>query len=363
MRLSDIVNQLSIALPSLVDDFTNQISVTSLTRSGTTVSAICSSNHSLSVGGKVVINGAQTPISVTSLNRVGIVARIILGSDHDITENAGYDVQLSGFNESEFNGTFPLSSVPNRRTLDITVADSGPTTGTGTPLLLNGSSALKSYNGIQNITAITSPTVFQYEVSDTTLFTPASGTITAKILPRISSAVDIERIEQAYTKQDSNKAWLFVTLGDAVADKNRNIDTDSTDNIQSGNFFNQRIIQAVQLFVFFPASGEIAATQARDRCEELLRPICNSILTYKFPSLVENSNNPLMLIGHGTQGYNSAYYVHRYDFEATLQLGISDIYQPADHVALRDISLSDTLSPGSGEDPITAEIDLDDEIL
>jgi hypothetical protein len=344
-----------------VDDFTDQFAVTSLTRSGTTVTATTSAPHGLSVGKQVNITGAKTPIAITSITRVGIVATLASSADHDVTENAGFDVQIEGATESEFNGTFTLLTEPNRRTLTFQVADSGPTSATGSPLLLSGSSPLQSYNGLREITAVPTTTTFEYEVTDSTLFTPASGTIVAKTSPRISAAVDFERLIDAYTKQKVDEAWLFVVMGDALADKNRNIDTDSTDNIQNGNYFNQRLIQTVQLFVFIPSSGEIAGRDARDRAEELLKPICNSILGVKFPSLVENSNNPLMLSGHGLQAYNTAFYAHQYAFEATLQLGPSDIFVPTDDVAFRDMDL--TIGLDVGTETFNTLIDLDDEPL
>ena len=114
-------------------------------------------------------------------------------------------------------------------------------------------------------------------------------------------------------------------------------------------------------YVFLPASGEIAGSDARDRCEELLNPICKSVLTAKFPSLVENDNNPLMLAGHGFEAYNSAYYVHSYTFEATLQMGDSDIYVPSDDVAFRDIGV--TMGLDTGTETFTTDINLDDEQL
>lgn len=361
MRARDIVNHLSVYLPAFADDFTDQFSVTSLTRSGTTVTVSTSTDHGLTAGKQVNITGAQTPIAIASITRTGIVAEMITSADHDITENAGFDVQISGAVEAEFNGTFTLLSVPNRRTIRFQVSDSGPTSATGSPLLLNGSNVFQSYNGLQNVTAVPTSTSFEHKVTDTTLYSPASGTIVAKTSPRISSAIDFERLLDAYTKQSQDKGWLFVVLGDAVADKNRHIDTDSTDNIQPGNYYNQRLIQNIQFYVFLPTSGQIAGADARDRCQELLKPIANSVMGFKFPTLVENSNNPLMLTGHGTQAYNSAFYVHQYAFEATVQLGPSDIFNPQDDVAFRDIDL--TIGLDTGTETFNTLIDLDDEPL
>lgn len=361
MRASDIVNQLGLYLPKLVGDFTDNVDVVSLERAGTTVTVTTATDHNQEVGKQVNIVGAQTPIVINSIDRNGIVATLVTDTPHDITENAGFDVQISGANEPEFNGTFPLLSVPNRNTIKFQVADSGPLAGSGSMLLLNGSNIFQNYNGLQDITAVPSATTFEYEVTDATLFSPASGTIQMRGEIRISAAVSFERIIAAYTKQAVNKAWLFVVIGDAVADKSRQIDTDATDNIQRGNFFNQRLIQNIQLFVAIPTTQQIAGRAARDRCEELLSPICQCILSAKFPSLVENNNNPLMITAHGFQAYNTAFYMHQYAFEATLQLGPSDIFEPTDDVAFRDISLTQAFNTGTGE--MQTLIDLDDELI
>ena len=361
MRAQDIVTHLAAILPSFVDDFTTQYAVTSLTRSATTVTVNTAAAHGLSVGEQANITGAQTPIAIVSIDRLGIVATLVTGADHDITENAGFDIQIYGASESEFNGTFELLTVPNRRTIKFKVSDSGPATATGSPLLLNGSSIFQSYNGLKNVTAVPTATSFEYEVTDAALFTPASGSIVAKSNPRISAAVEFERIIDSYTAQKINDAWLFVVLGDSLAGKNRNIDTDSTDNIQSGNFFNQRLIQNVQIYVILPTSAEIAGRSSRDRCEELLSPICQSVLGVKFASLVENTNNPLMITGHGMQAYSTAIYAHQYAFEATLQMGPSDIFAPTDHVAFRDIDV--TMGLDVGAETFNTTIDLDDKPL
>lgn len=360
MRAQDIVNQLAVYLPALVDDFTVQFAVTSLTRSGTTVTAVTSAPHGLVVGRQVNITGAKTPIPCT-LARSGIIGSATTTTDHDLTEQAGFEIELEGSIEAEFNGSFKLLSVRNRREFTFLMDDSGPIVATGAPLLMNGFNVFRDYNGLREIDTVPTATSFTYEITDATLFTPAGGTIVAKIDPRISASVDFERLMEEYTKQPSGEAWLFVVVGDAIASKNRGIDTDATDNIQAGNYFNQKLIQSIFLYVFLPTSEQIAGRAARDRCEELLSPICQSILGVKFPSLVENDNNPLMLTGHGIQAYNKAFYAHQYGFEVTLQLGPTDIFVPTDDVAFRDINL--TMGSDLGNETFDTLIDLDDNPL
>lgn len=352
------MSHLAAILPGQCDDFTTNLSVTSLTRSGTTVTATTATAHGLVVGNQANIQGAQTPIVISSLTRSSVIGTLATATDHDITENAGFNVQISGATEAEFNGTFALLKVTNRRTITFTMADSGATTATGTPLLLNGSNLYDSYNGLKAITAVPSTTTFRYEIGSSTAYTPASGTIQAKTLPRIAGCVEFDVALSAYTKQTSGNAWMFVVVGDGVANKSRKNNSDAVDNLHTAHNFNQRLIQSVQLLVFLPTSSEIAGVAAKDRCEELLQPITKSILRMKFPTLISGDNNPLMIVNHGMQAYNSAFYVHQYSFEATLQLTEDDIYIPSDDVAFRDMNI--TTASDFGTETFTTDIDLDD---
>ncbi len=362
MRTMDFIQQLAARLPALVDDFTTSFSISSLTRSGTTVTATTTAAHGLAVGKSVNIVGAQTPITISTIDRVGIVATLVTAADHDMTEGAFTTVEISGATEAEFNGTFTLLKVTNRRTVTFLVDDSGPTSATGSPLLLNGSSPLQSYNGLKNVTAVPSTTTFEYEITDSTLFTPAAGTITAKTKPRISGAATDERALEAYTRQQADDAWLYVVMNDAVANKSRTLEIDGTDNIQRTNHFKQFIAQTVSLFVFIPTSGQISGRKAVDRAQELFRPISQSILFAKFDSLLANGKyNSLMFNEHGIHGYNTAFYIHRYTYEMTLLMGVDDTVGADEDVAFRDISMSQGHNVGTGE--ITSEIDLDDEPL
>lgn len=362
MRASDIINKLAVRLPQLVDDFTDSFTVTSLTRSGTTVTVTTSATHGLAVGNAVNVVGAQTPIAITSIDRVGIVATMVTTTDHDMTEGAFTEVEIIDATEAEFNGTFQILKVPNRRTITFMIADSGPISATGSPLLLNGSSTFQSYNGLKSVTGIPTTTTFTYEVTDSTLFTPAEGTIKAKTAPRISGAILPERIIASYTQQGPSKAWLFVVINDSLASKSRTLDIDGTDNIQQSQHFKQFVTQTVSLYVVIPAANEIAGRIARDRAEELFRPISQSILLAKFDSLLASGEyNSLQFNEHGVEAYSTAYYMHRYTYEMTLLMGIEDTAPPEEDVAFRDISMTQGFDVGTGI--MTTDIDLDDEPL
>lgn len=362
MKAESIIQQLAIALPNFSDKFTTNFDITSLTRSGTTVTAVTSAAHGLVVGKQAIITGAKTPISIGTLIRAGVIGTLISDSDHDMTENFSADVELSGSTEAEFNGTFTVLTVPNRRTITFTMDDSGATVATGSPLLLNGSSFLKQYNGLKEVDTVPSPTSFTYEITDTTLFSPAAGTIKAKTEPRISGAISIDRIVDAYTKQAQDEYWAFVVLGDVFASKSRKIESDATDNQQRGNEFRQQIIQPFTIVVAIPTKTEIAARAARDEAEDLLRPICRSVLFKKFDSqLFVGAQNPSQFVDHGFTAYNTAFYLHSYNFESTADITFDDTIGYDESVAFRDIISNMTIDLGTREDPLTANIDLDED--
>lgn len=362
MRAKDLILQLSAKLPQLVDDFTSSFSVSSLTRSGTTVTATTTTDHGLVADKSVNVVGAQTPITISTITRVGIVATLVTAADHDMTEGAFTTVEIEGATESEFNGTFDLLKVPNRRTVTFVVVDSGPLSATGSPLLLNGSSVLQSYNGLKKVTSVPTTTTFTYEITNSTIFTPAAGTITAKTKPRISGAITDQRAVESYTKKGANEAWMFVVMNDTVASKSRTLEIDGTDNVQRTNHFKQFLAQTVSLYVFLPTSAQISGRKARDRAEELFQPISQSILFAKFDSLLASGKyNALMFNEHGIQGYNTAFYIHRYTYEMSLLMGIEDTVGADEDVAFRDIEMTQAHDVGTGT--ITSDIDLDDEPL
>lgn len=362
MLAADVILQLAARLPQLVDDFTDNFTVTSLSRVGTTVTVVTSAPHGLTINKAVNVIGAQTPIVISSINRVGIVATMITDTDHDITEGILFpNVEIEGATESEFNGTFKLLKVPNRRTITFQVADSGPVTATGSPLLLNGSNFLKSYNGLRKVTAVPTATSFDYAITDTTLFTPASGTIVAKTLPRISGAVTLQRAKDSYSQQAPGKAWLYVVLNSSVANRTRNSDVNATSDIKRSQNYRQVIIQTIDLFVFLPATGGIAGRQERDRAEELQLPILQSVLFKKFPSLTScNETSPFQCVEHGFEEYDTTGYIHSYTFEINYTLNIDDTVGADDSVAFRDIDMSQFTASGTGVESMDTQINLDE---
>lgn len=366
MRAADVVAQLAVLLPQRTDQFTGNVVVSSLTRAGTTMTAVTAVPHDMEDGDAVAIVGATTQITIGSLTRSGEVGTLVTDSDHDLTDGVNPTITTSGAAESEFNGTFDVINVDNRRTVRFVMADAGATTATGSPILEDAESALRSYDSTFEVTTVPTPTSFTFEQPDTTLLDPApTASIEARTKPRISAGVNPERILAAYTKKEVDELWLFAVLGDVNASKSRAIRSDAIDNLMPGDNFRQQIIQSVTLYMFVPAERQIAAATARDDSEDLFQPICQSVLGSSFDSgLFVGEEGKLQFVGHGTWDYNTSVYVHQYAFQQVVDLYEQDTVGPDLDVAFRNIDMTSTpeLPSGQTEDTpvLTAIIDLDD---
>lgn len=349
MKASDIVSQLMARLPANTNRLTDEVGVVSVNRISDVLTVECDAPHALSIGHSATIVGAKTPIAISSLTRVGPIGTLVTAIPHDLTLSIAKTVVLSGAAEAEFIGTFSVLSVPSRMKITFQIADSGPTTATGSPILENGASFLQAYDGRYAVVAADTPTQFKVLHPSTSLPDPV-GTIKARFRPRIARAISPERAIQAYTEQESeDRAWLFAVLGTVSASKNRRVVSDARDNANRGNFVRQQILQPFALYLITPTAKTVSGDDGRDVAEDLFRPICQSILHKKFDSgLSVGQQGAVQFLDHSQFRYDPAVYVHEYQFEQVVDLTFGDTVGHDDDVAFREIDLTQyPIAPGS----------------
>lgn len=367
MKAEDIIKQLVAKLPNLTDKFCDQLAMDTITSAGLVATATVAAGHGRVDGELVTITGATSPITVNSITRSGTVAVVETDTDHDFTYSAremarglSQDVILSGATEAEFNGTFPLLTVENRRKFTITVADSGAVAATGSPVLENGEGALNSYNGSFNITLV-SPTVFTYPLQKA-IPNSAIGSPILNSGHRITGAISIERFLDAYTKNPTDSWWCVVVLGDVIASKGRENRTDSTDQMSDGQHYQQSITQPFGIYLVAPTSNSVAARPQRDEMEDVVPFIMQSVLLAKFDTgFAANKQNRATFTAHGFFLYNGPVYIHEITFEQNANLLFVDSVGNDLDVAFRDINL--TMNTSLGDTQLTAAIDLDEDPL
>lgn len=361
MKADEVVTLLQTNLPKFSDLFSDNLSVVSLSSSGTTVTANVV-GHGLVVGNNFIMTGAEANVPIDTLTRNGIVGTLVTLTDHDLTNGLG-DIEIALANESEFNGIFKLINIDSRREIRFVMEDSGPTVATGSPVLVKAESAFRGFNGLQTVASVLDVDNLTYETVGADMLSP-TGTIVLKKGLRISAGGSVARLVAAYTKQPPSTAWIYAVLGNVRASKSRHIDSDATDNLQrnaQGKDFRQQIVNELSIYVFLPTATQLTSREARDTCEELFAQICGSILFHDFDTgLAKSDGSGLSFVSHNFQAYNAAFYVHEYNFQQVSDLSFGDTVGEDVDVAFRDISLKQNLDFGTQEDSIDSEINLDD---
>ena len=368
MKASDVVVQLRKTLPFQTTLFSSSVNVTSLTYLAGIVTAVTSTPHGLSTNNLVVITGALTPNPITSLTRVGDVAYATTDANHDLTE--GYPdgddttVTIQGASSAAYNGVHKLLSVPNRRNFTYEVLGSPATPDLGPAELLENKAF--GYNGAYLITVINS-TTFTYTLPYI-VGTPAQGTIEAYFHLRVTSAVSVERAVDMYSKFNTNELWAFVVLDDVSISKDRAIESDPPQKINSGIDYRLTEINPFSVYVFAPETYSLSGANARDVMEDVRIYLYKCLLGYKFDTglnaeLLHNALWMVYTTGHSRIDYNGAYYIHQFRFESVSDISYADTIGPDINVAFRDIDLNFIKNEDVAQVIMHTLVDLDDEPL
>ncbi len=386
MKAIDIIMYLKARLPAFTDLFNDVFTISLLTRSGTTVTAITTTDHNLVDDDLAHISDALSPNPIISLRlatanekneilnylknkgreyRTLFDMSIVMAetaNEHDITELWNdNEVTVSGATEAEYNGTNRLLRQQNRKNFSYAISGTPSTPATGSPILIEDLAF--GYNGLQQITVVNS-TTFTYEITGTP-GSPAEGTPKAKTNPRISGAVSAERCVNSYTKQSTNELWVYVVLGDTVTSKDRNALSDATATRVPGYVYRMRELSSFTIYVFTPATSTISGRSQRDLMEDvnvyLSKSILGAILSSEF---VDSTPHMVIPIAHGMFNDSGAYIIHKFDYEVSYDITIGDIVDPDVNVAFRDIKLKfRKYFEDDNVEIMSTQVDLDDKQL
>ena len=372
MRLIDIVTQLQNRLPLLTDALTDTVAVTSIVHASGVATITTATDHGISVGDSTNVLGAITPITIASITHAGAdgIATVTTNTDHDFTLYESYSegniAVLSGSTEADFNGSFTIIGVENRRTFTITVPSGAPASATGSPQADNGSNVFNTVRGQYAVATVPTTTTLTVAHGDAGLsLGTLDGTITLRSNPRVTGAVSDEAAVAGYSRVQgsSPQMWIFVVIDDSVVSRGRSSRIDAVDVQTIGQQWQQYILQPFSLLVAIPASNQTLGQNARDTAEDLLRPILRSVCGAKFPTgLGVALAGPAQFVSHAFARYDGSVYWHDYQFEQRAEMTVIDTVEAGDDVAFRDVSLTLTpdLDADQGLGKMTDAIDLDD---
>ena len=348
MIAQDVVDRLAAQIPLYTSAFSDAVGVTDISVAGTTATVTTAAAHNLLEGENVSILGVDAPVQIDTATflRVGSSATFETLQDHDLTLSArdtaagGKTLRIVGATEVQFNGTFAIVRVVNRRKLIIAVTDSGPATISGAPLVADANGGV--FNGIFPATNVTA-TTFEYTLPVAYGLDPVVDLATVQTSIRILSVLDIEQyLADVYTKCALDKDQLVVQLGDVSQSKNRNEETDAGSSAAGGLSYMPVLVQTFSVYIVQNVTDELSAAGARDRVEaEFVPAIFKAILRAEFASGFTYSQYRATFAGH------------------LAQLSLDDMVGPDSSVALRDIGYTLKIDAGTGE--LLADVDLDEE--
>lgn len=370
MKARDIVNQLAAVIPKFTTGFSESIAITSIVPTGTTALVTIPAGG-IEEGQNIAITGATAPVEIdqSSFLRTGSTVQLKTNQDHDFTLSekdkvAGKTLTISGANESEFNGTFSILRVINRREMIIAVADEGATTISGSPMIEDANGAI--FNGLVTAANVTA-TTFEYQLPVAYSLPAVTDNAKAQTSIRITSALDIEDyIRDIYTREMIGDDLLIVQLGDVSQSKKRNEETDASSSSIGENAYTPILIQPFAVYIVMSVTDQLTGADARDKVEtEYIPAIFRSLMRYSFDTGFTYSEYGTTMTGHGVfafadeAGKNKAIYVHEVAFEQLAQLNKADMFDTENSVAMRDVSFN-PLTTNLGSDQLSAAVNLDE---
>lgn len=358
-------------------------SITSLTRVDDQATAITSESNQIiyQEDGTVEItgtdqsdyNGIKTliepkKIKITSLTKSGNTITATTAEDHGFIVNANFKISIWGAKEAIYNQEMiTVASTPTSNSFTYTVEgettspatalpiiycqasytpyvfffeiENNPTTpATGTIynlLELNG-----GYNGFYRIASTPTNDTFTYTMNLSSLNSPAQGTITSNLV-NIDSAISAERARETYTKQTGY--WLYVIPNSEIASKNRSELTDATYILKNGNAYLQTVIFSFDLLLFVSSSNSLANGDSYDLADDMKRPIFRSLLgSFMDTTFYQNGDyktTGISYLGSSPEFLTqNVYYAHRFSFELTFEIQPQDIIDENDLYAFRKVT-------------------------
>lgn len=361
----DVMAHLWRYLPSVTSLFNEQLTITNVTVAGGLITGTIATGTP-AVGQKLLLSGikVRNPISAYVDNGDG-TARFTTANDHDQTEARQrldtQQLQLGGVTPSIWNGFYDLDSVPNRRTFEVVIPD-GATAPTGGYLIEQPTGVL----GIGTVTSVVGTTVTIDPAEGIFHYDGVVDTITVNTRIRARAAADITRAEAIYTKQQSLKPFIFVIMTDVSVSKDRHTPNDGLATFTKQDMRLLRLLQNFAIAVFIPTHDDVGGDNAQHMAYGEIYEALTKIF-YGFGFSDESAIQYVTVsAGHGPGLYNSAYYLHVYDWQVpnvvTFESGFDGQSPFITDVAFRDINQSLYVN-NSDKAIMSMALDLDEEPL
>lgn len=364
MKLNDIASQLKLLLSSYTDLFSSNLTISSISSDGSTVT-VTAPSHGLNTGQGVVLSGVAKETAINSVAQDGLIFTFGTAVDHDLTMNwfrnprdinTLNEVSLIGFTEGSWNDIFELNDVLNRRNFKVKSVNTLP--------VLNSNEKL-----LEILPAINK--AFPVTVIDTNTFT-FTGSIAAgnyqggkvSTIPRVYVAIngqDVWERIQSPLATNSYSMYVLPPLSGVSTSKDRSTFSDAVSTKSSGTDLRIRLLDGFSILIIAPTHNENSAGLAIDICRHDLRAVLYScLLGAKFTTGLSTSEFKIIPIQDDVASYDRSKLIYQYNFQLPFDATSSDSVPPADTSAFREIDF--TLAVENAE-MTTQNFDLDDTSL
>lgn len=357
MKLHDIVIQLHNILPIYTNRLSPVIDVLEVSVTSDTITVTCSEPHKMKTGDPVTIVNSLTHTAIDSVVTDGLTHTFTTATNHDLTLNYHTSVELNGFSDSDWNGSFELISVPNRVTFKVRSINSEP--------VLNGLEYLleRRIDGINGIFPINYVDIDTFTCSGTFLASDYDiGNIYGKA--RISSAITIDRAIENYTEQKINDLWAFVTPENMIVSKERNNFSDALSLKNNSSDLRLTVVDGFSITLIANTSNQLSASNALDICKhDMFLPLMRTVYGAKFESgLSGNTTYKVIPTKSFISEYNRAIMAYTYSFEVPYQITGCDAVENFDTSAFKSIDYTIEVGDNDVENLTVIPINLDEEV-
>lgn len=359
---TQIVRHLKTYLPLFTDAFTEVLIVSAATMAGN-ILTVTSTAHGKTAGQSIVISGGLTHNPLTDALLDGATVIFQTAYEHDFTMPKLPDdpqtLVLGGFG-SVWDGIHSIVGVPNRFDFTIGLPDGE----TLAPTLDGDQYLVDSLPfGLFSIDTVIDPDNFTVDFSAWPA-QPDGSIFGLEIISgfRIAAAANFERAKAAYSEQAAGKAFCFVIMTDTDVSKDRHTLNDGVAGLTAQDERLLRLLQNFSTTVFLPTKTDLSGAGAQDIAYGTMM---QALLSALFGSEMNNDSIIPYLcvpVGMGPGEYNSAYYVHVYDWQLPLVINYSDGFLQQPVVAFRDISQTLALL-SDDQATMVSNINLDEEPL
>lgn len=337
-----IVRHLQQYLPLFTGVFSESLTITAAQAFGLAVT-VTAPDHGLSVGRPIIVTAGGVRNAIVDAWSISeTVTRLVLAQEHDLIKPSQsgdpQTVTLGGIG-APWDGDRQIVGVASRLEIDI----ANPTGETAAPVLQAGAHVLEyraaGLQGIWSVASVVDNDSFTFEVSGVPSL-PTGQVDGLEIVDgvRVAAAADIDRAEAFYTKQGQGKAWLFLIMTDVDASKDRHSQSDAKAANTPGTLGRMTMLQHFATSLFLPTTKQSSGADAQVQAYgEIFRALVAALHCFRPEASTQALPYRATTNGHGPGKYNTAYYMHVYDWEIPSVLTFEDGFTRAKTVAFRGL--------------------------